>query len=437
MIEAVSTTMTNSSSIQSPFFSRAYGGYTNAQLQCVRDILGTPKGKTILDPMAGQAFALSQMSWEGANVRLGDINPATLLLASLRDPTLIRSRQYLRQWLSKIIATLAKKRVPRVNAQVVSGWIAPSTAHQLDEYARRLGLGLFANPFTPKSDFWTGDIEARFGAAIAVMAARDIACYRTTDNVTWLRPGGILRARRISDVLRSALDKWVSFANSVAAEYSLDDGSTGSIVAEPMNVERGLFGRTKNVSWIITSPPYANRLDYTRMWGPEINVLASMVGANAESLKREQVGTTVVEGIDYSEGEKQLPRFIRVALQEIQSDQTKYSENYYYPFFRNYAVSLMHSMKHLAERLRVNGTLMVFVRDTVRKDVLFPTGRLITSALTGKSVGLVRLDAEKQIIRQHIGFVRKASSKGVYGLAQQEWWLVFKKPSRSGQNGSS
>ena len=39
-----------------PFYSRAYGGYTLGQMECVRHIIGNPHGAMIFDPMAGKAL---------------------------------------------------------------------------------------------------------------------------------------------------------------------------------------------------------------------------------------------------------------------------------------------------------------------------------------------------------------------------------------------
>jgi hypothetical protein len=195
-----------------------------------------------------------------------------------------------------------------------------------------------------------------------------------------------------------------------------------------MDVERGIFGRSPMVDAIVTSPPYANRLDYTRMWAPETEVLAAMSGQDPGTIKEDQIGSTVVAGQDGVNGEEtRLPKIVRIALDEIRKDPTEFSESYYYPFFRNYAVSLDRSLRTTASRLESGGTLIIFVRDTVRKDVLFPTGELVSEVLTGKSVGLRRVDQERRVIKSHIGFLRKASSRGFYGLAQQEWWIVFRK----------
>ncbi|MCA9139599.1 MAG: hypothetical protein KDB00_22655 [Planctomycetales bacterium] len=424
--------MANALTTQYPFYSRAYGGYTNSQEDFIREMLGQVSGKSILDPMAGQGYALSQLSWEGANVTLGDLNPATLAMASLRDPSVIRKRRTLTRWLQEVIARLSSKRRRKPPSRIVEGWIDPSIATDLHDYASMIGIGLFSNPFDSNSTFWSDDLNARFGAAIAILAARDIACFRTSDNVTWLKPGGVARSYRIVKPLEKSLAKWNEYAEQTAeGNERIRNSTSGSLNIELMNVAQGNLGRSRKSPWIITSPPYANRLDYTRMWAPEIQVLATMSGANPDEMRLSQIGTTVVEGIDFSEEEKLLPAYVRSSLSEIRDDPTKYSDIYYYPFFRNYAVTLAAGMRILARKLRVGGTMLVFIRDTTRKDVLFQAGRLVSSVLTSADSGLTETVCERKVIRQHIGYVRKSSSKGLYGLAQQEWWLAFKKPSKS------
>ena len=43
---------------------------------------------TVLDPMGGLGRFMTDLAWEGHRVLLGDLNPAVLLLAHLRDPHL-------------------------------------------------------------------------------------------------------------------------------------------------------------------------------------------------------------------------------------------------------------------------------------------------------------------------------------------------------------
>jgi hypothetical protein len=193
-----------------------------------------------------------------------------------------------------------------------------------------------------------------------------------------------------------------------------------------MDVQHGRLGRIKNVDAIITSPPYANRLDYTRMWAPELEVLSTMWGTDSTAIKDAQIGSTVVERkTTSSEDEAVLPYRIRQVLSDIRLDKGKASETYYYPFFRNYAISIARSLPHIVSKLTPGGLLIFFVRDTVRKDIMFPTADMIASIVS--KLGFRQVQRERHILRHHVGFLRKSSAGGMYGLAQLEWWLAFRK----------
>lgn len=423
--------------LDTPFFSRTYGGYTRGQEDFISAAIPNPRSAVILDPMAGQGVSLAKFANAGSRVYLGDRNPAALLLANLRDPHLAEERDSLAGWLIEAIDRLAAKRRRNHSPKFVDGWVAPLVASALQDYAKYCGIGMFSNPFEIGSEFWGLDTRARFAAGIAVLAARDIASFRTTDNVTWLKPGGYTRQPRIEVPLRSALARWVEYASSLSEKQKASQKS-GTLRVELMDAALGQFGSTPKVNCIVTSPPYANRLDYTKLWAPEIHVLANLCTSSIDRIRHSQIGTPIVAGLHHLEGGVPLlPKSTRDTLKEIKSDKSVYSENYYYPFFRNYAVTLTSALVHAAARLSPGGRFLVFVRDTVRKDILFSTGDLVRAILLSKRCGLRLEGIERRVIKQHIGFVRKSSSSGLYGLAQQEWWLAFKRPRTSEKNGRS
>jgi hypothetical protein len=409
----------------SPFYSRAYGGFTAGQEDYYLSVLGNVAGKMILDPMAGQGYSISRLAGKRAEVWLGDINPAPLLLASLRSPEFFRKRAELIKWVLDLAARLSRRKREPKRAAFHTDWISPQIRSDLNEYGRAIGLGLFSNPFSFGEEFWNAPLEHRFAASIPVLAARALTCFRSSDNLTWLKPGGLTRERSIYGPVKRALLDWCQFIESLSSD---DFEDRGAIFVNRMDAEKGIFGRSPLADGIVTSPPYANRLDYTRMWAPETEVLAAMSGQDPGSLKVDQIGSTVVSGREGVNGEEaKLPKVVQETLDEIRKDPTEFSETYYYPFFRNYAVSLARSLRSVSSRLKPGGTLIIFVRDTVRKDVLFPTGELVSRVLTSKPIGLQRAEQERRVIKNHIGFLRKGANRGFYGLAQQEWWQVFRK----------
>ena len=80
----------------------------------------------------------------------------------------------------------------------------------------------------------------------------------------------------------------------------------------------------------------------------------------------------------------------------------------------------------LGKQLATGGHIVVFVRDTARKDVLFPAGTLVEAAL--RRVGVSTMVEKREIIvRHHVGLRRRSAQTGAHGLAQREWWIVMKK----------
>lgn len=408
----------------SPFYSRAYGGYTQSQISFYKERIGNPTRIEILDPMAGQAFALSQLALDGAKVYLGDLNPAPLLLASLRDPRFIKDRVRLCGWFESVLSQLRKRRRPKAKSIVVSDWLSDNLKVDLNSLSATLGIGLFVN--LGVRDFWLNDCETRFALGIVCLSARQLVCYRKSDNIAWLMPGGVDKNPKLADVLRESLHQWFEWAESV--HLSKDSAKFGTVSTHLLNIETNSNAYGKKFDVVVTSPPYANRLDYTRLWGPETAVISYLSGSSIHEIKPLLMGTTCVAGTGEYEAElKKLPSVIRRNLFTIRDDKERYSKSYYYPFFRNYAVALMKGLENAATQLRPGGSLFVFVRDTVRKDVLFPTGELVQRVLTKKAIGMLHVESERQVIKAHIGNVRQGSTSGVYGKAQLEWWMHFRK----------
>lgn len=412
---------------RTPFYSRNYGGFTKAQWKFFLEHAGSLERKSILDPMAGQAYFLCRLSWKGYSVLIGDINPAPLLLATLRDPKTIMNADRLRKYLVQKISRLKRFGNTNRSYKYTEDWIAPSVREELLAYVKHCGLENIDSTAFQSRSFWDAPVELRFAASIPVLAARELTCFRESDNKTWLKKGGLLRKQNVYDAVLRALNTWLLFVREEAPRLDSPQVRPGVLRIAWMDAEKGYFAKFPRADIIVTSPPYANRLDYTRMWAPEIEVLSAMFGINPAEVKSKQVGSTVVRGKAIAKSEiKQLPSVVQKPLHEIWNDHVNVSSrSYYYPFFANYALSLTRSLRKSCSQLRSGGSMIIFVRDTIRKDTLFPTSKLVRTVLS--SQGLKLGPAKKHIVRSHIGMKRRDSRGGVYGLAQTEWWLTFRK----------
>lgn len=410
----------------SPFFRRSYGGFTRGQIGFYTQLIDFRRKRVIVDPMGGQAVALSQLSWAGHDVWVGDINPALLFLAGLRDPEVIINRDKLALGLRKKLDSLQRKKRVVSDIEFIDDWFAPTIRDDLRDFGEMTSLPLFDDPFSWENKFWGSSIQSQFEIGVVLLAARSIACMRKTDNPTWSRPGGLVRESRLAPSVRNALLLWEAYASKHESVISLK--RRGAIVVRRTNVSKGLMADIPSPHAIITSPPYANRLDYTKLWAPESEALAIMCNRSISEIRRGQMGSTVMRGklTEIEASPRALPGIADRTLERIRNDKAASSHNYYYPFFRTYAEDLVSGIRTTAQRLRKHGIFVIFVRDTVRKDILFPTGQIVVDVLQDEA-GLELIDERREIIKGHVGQLRQQTKSGLYGLAQQEWWLAFRR----------
>lgn len=403
-----------SSAPVSPFYSRAYGGYTKAQIAFAEAVVGDPCGRTVLDPMGGQAHALGQWAQRGALVTIADLSPGPLALAGLRDPSLVLHAAELSDRLTKMVGQSRMRSRRGRQGEFTESWLAPRLHEALVDWGRTLGV---SEPKDLKTALEQGEPLLRFAIGISVLAARALASFRRTDNLTWLKPGGLIRVESLKDAILSELRSWLEWSSGVR---DVPRAQRGRLTL------RWVFGGRHSLSrhdLVVTSPPYANRLDYTRLWAPELVILEAMSGVDIKAIKAGQLGTNLVRGQEFSE---RLPTSVESALRRIKKDPSPFSETYYYEFFRRYAHELVQQCDHIANSLAPGGLTVIFVRDTVRKDVRFPTAELVDWALR-RQHRLTAVDTKSIVVRSHVGYRRRNQVKGLFGLAQEEHWLAFKR----------
>ncbi len=403
----------------SPFYSRNYGGLSDSQIAFLEPYVAKATGP-ILDPMAGQAHFLCQLTARGHDIRIADLNPGPLMLATLRDPRIVKEAKRLVDWLLPILKRFRPKGIADRLAYC-DEWLPDAIQQQLLQYVQTVGLDEIGLPLE-SAHFWKASVRHRFAAAIPLLAAREIVCYTASDNLTWLKKGGLQRTFNVYPAIIRALDAW--YKTYVPTQIAAGQGRLSVNCMHASDIGTLQYSPP---DLIITSPPYANRLDYTRLWAPELEMLSGMFGFNTRTVKDRQVGTTVVHGkIVPTTDLELLPSEVQDALSRIRTDDLYASDTYYYPFFLNYAIDMRRVFTALGHILPRGGSIVVFVRDTVRKDVLFPVGRLVESSLA--SVGVRSLVEKREVIvRAHVGLRRRESHNSVHGLAQREWWMAFRK----------
>lgn len=405
----------------SPFFRRAHGGFSTAQLRFC-DELDLGRGRRrILDPMSGQGHVLGNLAWLGYDVTLCDINPAVLALGFLRAPQLASTLHEVTGFAKSCIRAIRTRRRVPPRAQVVDGWFSREIGLDLARLAGVLQLRT-QDSVGGHRGLWN-DERASVVVGLAVLAARRFVSFGTTDNVTWLRPGGLVQGVSLAQAMEEALAAWTEFVQGTARAVNVRAGVLSIRCSSALELAADL---QESADLVLTSPPYANRLDYGRMWAPELAVLGALSGFDADTISAMQIGTNQVQSRRALAPRERLSRRTERTLRAIGNDPIPYARKYYEPYFRNYALELVRALVSAAGALREAGRIAVFVRDTVRKDHLFETGALVEWTLR-RRCGLRQVRLSSVVVRSHVGVRQRRLLSSVHGLAQREHHVCFER----------
>ena len=394
-----------------PFWKRVYGSYSSTQVKRASEVL-SGLSRPVLDPMCGSAGQLPAIITQGLSVVGWELNPAVCALARLRVPVATGVRQTVRRLLRSVLS----RRRWRLRAEpgvFVDGWLSNASAELLREFRSRVRLVCGDRDESNRR-------PSEILCAMPILAARSIALHSESDNISWLKPGGIQREVDLREVLRASLEAWIDWQ---ARRFdSVPVTSAGRLDVSVADARSAVLSAPPG--GILWSPPYANRLDYTRLWGPEGAVHEAIEGRSCMAEVRDSsVGTNSIGSWRPSPGDLSvLPSVVRVALDAIRTDSAKASDSYYFPFFAKYALDLHAAASNIERQLGADSRGIVFVRDTPRKDVLFPTTELIVHVF--RKPGR-RVYVEETVIRGHIGLRRRGSHRSLQGLAQRETAIVW------------
>ncbi len=118
---------------------------------------------------------------------------------------------------------------------------------------------------------------------------------------------------------------------------------------------------------VLTSPPYATRLDYVKGTLPELAVL----GADrllVRELRRVSTGSPTVDGDRASLDDVRSKRG-RELLCAIESHASKGSLSYYFPWMTNYLMSLQAGLEEIDRAVEDGGVIGIVVQDSYYKEL--------------------------------------------------------------------
>ncbi|MFA6147001.1 MAG: hypothetical protein WC899_02200 [bacterium] len=386
--------MTKSSKIKEPydgrFFPQEYGRFRKDIL--IHFVLNVLNGtRSVFDPMAGSAPLLPVAQASGVATVLSDMLPVHYYVNKAKTINVWREA-----------ATFERKRKMSISDVILECLSEVGDTRLLvsdDWFPREIFDGL--RLAWKKTDDYPGLMPFLL-KGLLLLSLRGMASFWTTQrNCYWHRPGGLTSAVPLQGFIGDPVDKfrqlWKYYDSNVSPEFTPPR-------SEFFICDAAEFRVRKRFQTIITSPPYPNRFDYSRMFGPELSFLSQVPGEHQDWMNLRPIGTNSVRGFVPTLTDTQYiashSRSAAKFLAHVAKRGKKRESDYYYKYFMLYYLKLFRTIENMVHLLSINGTIYIVVQENMHRDELNPLGKCCTECLS--SLGL-KTDADLKWLVGHQG----------------------------------
>ncbi len=331
-----------------------YAGYAETFARAILDSAQLPAGGVVLDPWNGSGTTTLVASRLGLTALGLDLNPVMAVVARARllPPS---EADHLKPLAATIVPDNAVQ--PPIDNDPLLDWFEPEMAAMVRAIERNIGRtplgGSAVAPGTVRLDQISGTTATLYVALFS--ACRRMVQQFMSSNPTWLR------RPRSGEAKVAGTASWIgglfreNVASMAAALAAQNELPLNRINAEVLVADSVSFSLPQeSVDFILTSPPYCTRIDYTAATRIELAVLNPLVSLKAHELKRRMIGSTQVPVRKPEPSNDWGPTCLGF-LEQLRLHPSKASATYYYETHLDYFDKLATSVANLAGALRSAG----------------------------------------------------------------------------------
>lgn len=353
-----------------------YAGFPE---QFVRDILASAKlgaESVVFDPWNGSGtttYAASQLGLKSIGI---DLNPVMIIVARARllPPS---EADHLRPLAATILSQLRSAPAVIPADDPLLSWFQPDAARLVRGIERNIRRslvgGMTKSPDGINLDKISGTAATLYVALFA--ACRRLAASLQSSNPTWIKlpksdddrldPTGYAIAHQFAENVRGMSD-------ALAAKQLIEDAARVDFAAAASTIQLSDTAKmavpASSVDFVLTSPPYCTRIDYTAATRVELAVLGPLLKVKPRDLGRQMIGSVQVPRtkieIDESWGHT-CSRF----LAALKAHPSKASGGYYYKTHLDYFDKVARSLGRVTTALKPGGRAVFVVQDSYYKDI--------------------------------------------------------------------
>jgi hypothetical protein len=364
-----------------PEWYRYYAGYSE---RFVRDAIGVLAGKesadrAILDPWNGSGTTTSVARRLGLIATGVDLNPVLSLIAAARVAPVDGPRSL--SALGKDLLSHARREATAVPAGtlLITRLFDQATCIRVWSLIAAIQRVLADETFSGANRIAPAAPEPlpAFFTVAAFDALRELCGSFRTSNPTWTkvpqRPLSISRAE-LDSAFASAVDRLR--ARLVAAPAS---GSTTIVTGSAENLPLA----TASMDLVVTSPPYATRIDYGVATLVELAALGWSI-EEFKTLRLALLGSPLTDGSGATFS-SEWSEAAHLFLTQVRSHRSRASKSYYAHFYERYFAGLKRSMTELGRVAKSSASMAMVVQDSNYKEHRLNLPTVVSELLSADS----------------------------------------------------
>lgn len=348
-----------------------YAGYPEAFARTLLASSRLSKDAAVFDPWNGSGtttYAATQLGLKAYGL---DINPTMVVVARAR---LLQASEA--DSLQPLAATILSR--SRTGQILISGndplttWFDPRTARiirSIEGSIRKSLLGDRSITIDGINIDKISSIAATLYVALFTTCRELVSPFRST-NPTWLRQPKD-ESLRISSSRQHITKIFMGNVQAMGHALSKKPNLAQQSLNHDWTISLGDTSKRMFVSefdFVLTSPPYCTRIDYTAATRIELAILAPLLTLPIDELARRMIGSTKVPkqaieplgswGIACNE-----------LLERVRTHTSKASATYYYRTHLDYFDKMYSAMSNISHSLKSSGTAVIVAQGSYYKDI--------------------------------------------------------------------
>ncbi|MES0198959.1 DNA methyltransferase [Mesorhizobium sp. M0011] len=346
-----------------------YAGYPEIFVEDLLGSAGLPANSVVFDPWNGSGTSTLVASRLGHKAIGLDINPVMVVIARAR--MLPPSEADSLVPLALTISTKTPRRVAVVANDPLEEWFVPATAAKIRQIEGAIRQSTVGGTTPPGCVVDIGRISGLAATLYLGLFAtcRSLSHARRSTNPTWMRKPRSDAQKTVAPV-GEVTQVFVDNVRAMAAELAATEKSKPAVppwvieVADTTSTELS----PSSVDFVVTSPPYCTRIDYTAATRIELAILAPILPEAREELSRNMVGSIRVP-IKEIVPSVLWGRACNEFLKQVKDHDSKASSTYYYRTHLDYFDKISKSLSRISSALRPGGVACLVVQDSYYKEI--------------------------------------------------------------------